>query len=455
MAIETLLDLAKADSAVTEASRKRASDRLKATQDEIGKAAKEKEVIEKDLKKATDREREIVGLLEAYATEAEGADLIAERRGLVIEIRGHEAGLASIAENTARWSRQATVFEQLVRRLEAERDAAIAAEEAEKKEAALPKEGDPPRPPNRAVVRKLLGATKLPAALGATGNAVSRAGDRVFAGLPDALKDRARARADERAADLETRRAAITAAEADLLALATTNDGPAAVTRAKQAAFDRADAEARAYALGGQERMDAIVATFAVVAGAPELTAVERGAVKKATTGAAAGLDLEQKLADATVKLRDAEAKLATAIRAAMVADPDVDPATDAAVQAEQAKADAAAADVATAKTNYSKTDRGKVDLVEEALPDHRWRALQQYEAMRAELDALKAVVPTQLLDRWAVAEKELVEAIQAERVATRGRWLVDSELGLAAAAVEASAAGEQARTFSAIRGDG
>ncbi len=456
MAASTLPELADADARSTKEGAQRATKRLEVIQQRITGAADDTEAMNEKLAKATTEERELKANLEKFATEAE-ADAIVERlRDLTIEIRGYQAQLQELAESTDRWRGMSAVLQEEVRRATVQAARAEKEDAAEKKENAdEPKAGEPPRPPNRAGIRRLLAASTLGDAVGDTTAALATAETHAYKGLPAKLADRVRERARERLATTGGLRASIADVTAAVADLRPTSEGPAGKTALARADFEAAETRARDFVFRGRERLDAILAVLATIKAAPELSAVDHDAIEDASAEAAAGLDLEKTLATKQEALHAAKAAVRKARIAANAAKPDEDPELDPAVKQAQTKLKAARKAVDDAAATYTADERAKVDRLSAAVPDVRWRLIQQLEEIRHELVLLKVVKAKALAQDWETSETALVSAILEDRKAARGLALIRAELAVRNAAVQAAAPTEQSRMFSALRGDG
>jgi hypothetical protein len=268
---------------------------------------------------------------------------------------------------------------------------------------------------------------------------------RVAGDLPAALLTRAR-----------ERRAAFDARLARLQASVTVSDDLSVAAAARR--FRRAEAAFSDYVLLGKERFDRAKALLAAVADGKNspLTAEQKARITDAAlvaSGTAAAA--KQKDRDnAQNALDEKQAALDDAILKVVQADPDADPANDAAVKAATTDRDKAQTDLNTADGAFTAAMKKDLDTWEAAVPDTTWRLVDDFEEAKALLTLLRDTDPAALTTEINTAETEWVKALLAAEKKERAARLVAVAYGQRAAAAAREQAAASHLKFAALRGD-
>jgi hypothetical protein len=452
-----LLDLAKADEIATLGAQQRATDELQRVQAQAAAVPVELMALDGGVVDASACERALWAQFEAATTQAERDDLVMRIRDVEIELRGLRARQAAAREDGDRLSRQASALEREAQRTKAEAVDAAAERTAQEKavDQTQPKPGEPPRPPNRADVGKLLDASQLAGAIDGQTALRDAAQARAYLGIPAAFAQRIQGRAARRREAAAADAAIVSAVATAQSGLRVASDGLAAKTEAARAAFTAAEAAARDYALRGQERLGAIVASLTAIAASPELPKADVDRLKGGMATANDAFTHEQALDDARTTRDAKDALLEEAWRNAVTAAPDQDPAADAAVVAARQALDAADAEVKAKEAAYTAAERVRVDRLEATIPDTRWQVIGQYEEAAQALAALRALDAAGLRKALDDAEQALADAILEQRNAELRAPILAARRAYRSAAIEAATPVAAAADFSAIRGDG
>jgi hypothetical protein len=225
-----------------------------------------------------------------------------------------------------------------------------------------------------------------------------------------------------------------------------------------QSDFQRADAAFTAYVTGAIDHLNQANALLAKVGDptvaplTPAQTARIHDAVlvPNATTAAA----LEAARNDAAVTLAQKQAALDQAIRQAIAANVDADPATDPGVQAATTGRDAAQTALTGAQGAYTPAIEKEARDWEVTVPDSTWQLLRDFERASSLLAALQNPTPAALATAMDNAENALVTALIAADKSVRTLAALSSASAKQAAMAAYESAAADGRQFSAVRGD-
>ena len=444
----TLKDFATAELDRAKTRQRFAQEDLKANNAAVDTAKKDQAEAAKKLAQAERAAREIRAKLAEIPMPADGAALIEQLEGRIVESHTQEASAldaeARIAAGRVRADRAA--------KEEARASADVALDEARKSTAE--KKHD----------EWVQAKTRATGALGslpqdaidllndaAKNQDFTAARTRVEGDIPAALLTRARARGQRELDALEAARTARTSREDALATELATNGGKAGAVFEKGLAFARAEAALRDFASRAEEDKAQAVQTFKAIAAAPPLTQAVKDRIAALAADGAAALPAEQErdIARAAVqaKQEQLDARLET------VRDAGDDVTADAQVGTLTGEL---AALNATLNTKQAAFDIVKEDLDawEAAVPEATWAALFALDEARRTLERLGAVVPATLVSDFDTAEDAYATSLLEAAAAARRTIDLEDDVAVRSAGVDALLDAKRRRIISALRGD-
>jgi len=238
----------------------------------------------------------------------------------------------------------------------------------------------------------------------------------------------------------------------------TSDGGVTGAVLTLQNAFNRADAAFTAYVTTANDQFQQAKASLAKVADptvAP-LTPAEKASIHDPTTvtNAETAAAAEKKVDDAVAALAQKQEALDQAIRQAIAADVDSDPATNATVIAATTDRDNAEAALTSAKNAYTAALQQQTTAWEVLVPDSTWQLLAAFEKATATLNWLQNPGPAALSASMDTAEHALVTALLAADKSARTVAALKAEAAKRAAVANYESTAAESRRFSAVRGD-
>ncbi|HEX9186820.1 MAG TPA: hypothetical protein VGB87_07105, partial [Vicinamibacteria bacterium] len=454
----TLKDFATAELDRARKRREFAQEDLQAANAAVNAAKDDQANAAQDLAAAERAAREIRAKLAQIPMPADGAALLEELEGKIVEGRAQEArALAAEARISAGRARADRAAKD-----EARASAAVALAEDRKKKAearhleyANTDTTTEPRKPKGWKPKATTDLAGLPQDADDLLNDATKNQDyaaakaRVEADVPAALLTRARDRGQKELDALAAARQAVKAKEDERATELAASGGKAGAVVEKEVAFARAEAALRDFVLRAEEERQQAVAAFKSIAASPALTQAVKDRIAALTAAGAAALPAEQDRDTARLAVEAKQALLDARIEA--VRDGGGDVTTDAQVatlQGDLATANGALA----AKQAAFDAVKADLDAWEAAVPETTWTALFALDEAKRTLDRLKVVVPATLVSDFDTAEDAYATRLGQAAEAARKATDLEDDLAVRAARAEALLDAKRRRVISALR---
>ena len=444
----TLQDFATAELDRARTRQRFAQEDLKTNNAAVDAAKKDQTEAAKKLAQAERAAREIRAKLAEIPMPADGAALIAQLEGRIVESHTQEATTldaeARIAAGRVRADRAA--------KEEARAGADVALDEARKSTA--DKKHDEYV---QAKTRATTALASLPQDALDLLNDAARNQDftsarmRIEGDIPAALLTRARARGQRELDALDAARTARTSREDALATELATNGGKAGAVFEKRLAFARAEAALRDFASRAEEDKAQAVQTFKAIATAPPLTQAVKDRIAALAADGAAALPAEQERDTTRAAVQAKQEQLDARIETVRDAGDDV--AAD--TQVGTLTGELAALN-ATLNTKQAAFDIVKEDLDawEAAVPESTWASLFALDEARRTLERLGALVPGTLVSDFDTAEDAYATRLGEAAAAARKAIDLEGDVAVRSAGVDALLDAKRRRVISALRGD-